>query len=178
MCPGSPGPATAAALEREVRGQLAAMRDAGVVPRHIDSHQHVHVMPTIWPIVKRVADEAGIMRVRVPATPTQATAKSSPAGRVLQWLAARRRGSSSLPCIGVAHAGHNTAARLIAELDAARGGDVELVAHPAIDTPVLQARYPAWHFDWRTEQAALLSDEWGDAILRMGYDIHAPETDG
>jgi predicted glycoside hydrolase/deacetylase ChbG (UPF0249 family) len=169
-------PGHAGVLEREVRAQIGAMVHAGVTPTHLDSHQHVHVMPTIWPVVMKVAKEFSIARVRVPATPDRSIAKCSPAGRVLQWLSEKRRDAASLPCIGVANAGHNTAAGLIAELEAARGADVELVAHPGIDTPELQARYPAWAFDWRTEQAALLSEEWGAAVERLGYRMAAPLT--
>ena len=167
-------PGHAAALELEVRAQVDAMLQAGVTPTHLDSHQHVHMMPTVWPVVSRVAKEYSIARVRVPVTPNRSIAKQSIAGRVLQRLSERRRTAASLACIGIAHAGHNTAARLIAELETARGADVELVAHPAIDTAELQARYPAWKFDWRTEQAALLSDEWGEAVSRLGYRIAVP----
>lgn len=161
-------------LETEVRRQLEEMRDAGIEPTHIDSHQHVHVMPRIWPVVERVAREAGIARVRVPATPTRSIAKQSPAGQVLQRLSERRRSPASVPCIGIAHAGHNTPTILIHELELSGGADVELVAHPGIDTPALQARYPGWKFDWRTEQAALLSQEWGQAIARLGYGVGRP----
>ena len=162
-------------LATEVRAQLRKMLDAGVMPTHLDSHQHVHVMPSIWPIVMQVAREHGIGRVRVPATPDRRIAKPSLAGRALQRLAELRRGPTSLPCIGIARAGHNTAERLIEELTAAKGADVELVAHPGIDTPALQAKYGAWKFDWKTEQAALLSDEWGAACARIGYRIAAPQ---
>lgn len=167
-------PGHAAQLEREVRAQLAALQDAGVAPTHVDSHQHVHMMPTIWPAVRRMAREAGIKRVRVPATPDRRIAKQSAAGKILQYLAERRREPASMPCIGIAQAGHNTAERLAVELEAACGVDVELVAHPGIDTPELQARYPDWKFDWRTEQAALMSGEWGEAVARLGYRIAAP----
>jgi predicted glycoside hydrolase/deacetylase ChbG (UPF0249 family) len=167
-------PGHSAALEREVRAQVEAMIAAGVKPTHLDSHQHVHVMPILWPVVTKVARDFSIARVRVPATPDRSIAKRSPAGRVLQWLSEKRRGATSLPCIGIGHAGHNTAAGLIGELAAARGADVELVAHPGIDTAELQARYPAWKFDWRTEQAALLSEEWESAIDRLDYRIAAP----
>jgi chitin disaccharide deacetylase len=162
-------PGHAGLLEREVRAQVDSMLQAGVTPTHLDSHQHVHVMPTVWPVVSRVAKEYSIARVRVPATPDRSIAKQSVAGRVLQRLSEWRQTDASLPCIGIAQAGHNTAARLIAELEAARGADVELVAHPGIDTPGLQARYPAWKFDWRTELAALMSPEWGEAVARLGY---------
>lgn len=172
-------PGRTAVLEAEVRAQVRAMLDADVTPTHLDSHQHVHVMPRIWPIVRRVATAHGIGRIRVPAAATSSIAKQSLAGQALQRLAASRRNVHSLPCIGLALAGHNTAGQLIEELEAAHAADpaadLELVAHPGIDTPALQATYPEWQFDWRTEQAALLSREWGEACERLGYTIAAPE---
>jgi chitin disaccharide deacetylase len=164
-------PGRSRVLEREMRGQITLMIQNGVMPSHLDSHQHVHVMPTVWPIVKRLAGEFNIPHVRVPATPDAKLAKSSPAGRVLQAMASKRRGANDLPCIGIAHAGHNTVERLIEELDGCKGADVELVAHPGRDTPELQSKYAAWKFDWKTEQAALLSDAWGEALDRRGYTI-------
>lgn len=158
-------------LDAEVRAQVRAMLDNGLTPTHLDSHQHVHVMPTIWPTCAAVAAEFNIPRVRVPATPTRSIAKQSVAGRVLQYLSERRATPASLPCIGVAAAGHNTVEILTRELAASGGRDVELVAHPAIDTPSLRERYGAWLFDWTGETDALLSDAWGDAVARLGYRI-------
>lgn len=167
-------PGRSAVLEREVRAQVLAMREAGITPTHLDSHQHVHVMPTIWPVVLRVAEAFHIPRVRVPAVPDRRIAKRSLAGRALQWLSERRRTPESWPCIGIAHAGQNTVEILTRELASAKGADVELVAHPAIDTPELQSRYPAWRFDWKTETDALLSEEWGRAVEAAGYQFAPP----
>lgn len=167
-------PGRRAMLEAELRAQVRAIVDAGIQPTHLDSHQHVHVMPAIWPTCAAVAREFDIKRIRVPATPTRAIAKRSLAGRVLQSLAERRAVARSLPCIGIAAAGHNDVEILSRELAAARGRDVELVAHPAIDTPSLRERYGAWQFDWTRETEALLSDAWGAACARLGYEITAP----
>lgn len=165
-----------AMLEAEVRAQIEAMLAAGVRPTHLDSHQHVHVMPTIWPTCARLAAEYGIPRVRVPMTPSASIAKPSIAGRVLQALSRRRATAASLPCIGIASAGHNDVEILSRELAASGGRDVELVAHPAFDTPSLRERYGAWQFDWTRETDALLSDAWGEACGSLGYRIAAPPS--
>ena len=164
-------PGRRAMLEQEVRAQVVAMIDAGLRPTHLDSHQHVHVMPTIWPTCAAIAAEFGIPRLRVPATPSRSIAKKSAAGRVLQALAQRRATLGSLPCIGIAAAGHNDVEILTRELIASAGADVELVAHPAIDTPSLRERYGEWQFDWTGETDALLSQAWGEACARLGYRI-------
>jgi predicted glycoside hydrolase/deacetylase ChbG (UPF0249 family) len=163
-------------LAGEIEAQFAATDAHGIKLDHVDSHQHVHVFGAVWRPMIAAARARGIGRVRVPAAPAWAIAKHSPGGLALQWLAAGRRAErpEALPCIGVAHAGRNTVEILAGELAAAKkagAGDLELVAHPGRDTAALQGAYPSWQFDWRTEQAALLSDEFGRAIIDNGFEI-------
>ncbi len=166
-------PGRRALLEREIRLQITTMIEQGLRPTHLDSHQHVHVMSPIWHVCKSLAGEFSIPRLRTPATPARSIAKQSIAGKVLQHLSERRMRElgNALPCIGIAFAGHNTSDILIRELEAANGRDVELVAHPAFDTPSLHERYGAWKFDWETERSAILGSAFGDACARLGYRI-------
>jgi hypothetical protein len=69
-----------------------------------------------------------------------------------------------LPCLGLATAGHNTAAIFAHELTTAVGQDVELVVHPGVNTPSLETRYTDWHFDWTGERDALLSTQFHEAL--------------
>lgn len=169
-------PGRKAVLEREIRLQIDSMLEHGIRPTHLDSHQHVHVMPPIWSICKRLAGELGIARIRTPATPVRSIAKASVAGLVLQRLGERRLEEidHTLPCIGIASAGHNSAEILARELEAGDARDLELVAHPAFDTPPLRERYGSWNFDWETERGALLGRELAVACDRLGYEIRRP----
>lgn len=160
-------------LEREIRLQVERMLENDLRPTHLDSHQHVHPMSPIWQLCRKLAAEYGIGRIRVPATPTRAIAKQSLSGRVLQRLSEARAAqvAGAMPCIGIAEAGHNTAARLTHELESSNQQDVELVAHPAFDTSSLRERYGFWKFDWETERNALLSEPFSEACARLGYQI-------
>ncbi|HEV8015576.1 MAG TPA: ChbG/HpnK family deacetylase [Stellaceae bacterium] len=51
-------------IRREIEAQLAAARDLGIVPTHVDSHQHVHMNPRIFAIVEAIAEHYGIFRIR------------------------------------------------------------------------------------------------------------------
>ena len=53
-------------IETEFRAQLRKVLDAGLRISHIDSHQHLHVLPAILEIVTRLAGEHGIPAVRLP----------------------------------------------------------------------------------------------------------------
>lgn len=169
-------PGRRALLEREIRLQITTMIEHGIRPTHLDSHQHVHVMSPIWQVCKSLAEEFDIPRLRTPATPTRSIAKRSIAGKVLQTLSEKRMRELQrpLPCIGIAFAGHNTSEILIRELESSDGRDVELVAHPAFDTPSIRERYGEWKFDWETERGALLGSAFGDACERLGYRIARP----
>ena len=54
---------------KEIRRELAAQTDkvlkAGLTPTHIDSHQHLHMLPGIFPLVLTLAAERNIKRVRI-----------------------------------------------------------------------------------------------------------------
>lgn len=58
------------ALEEEIRqefaAQIAALRNAGIRIDHVDSHQHVHIFPTVIDSAVRAARESGIPWMRIP----------------------------------------------------------------------------------------------------------------
>jgi hypothetical protein len=97
--------------------------------------------------------------------------KKNVGGIALQHIARRRRRDvpGFLPCLGLAHAGHNTAAILGDELSCANGSDVELCAHPGVNTPDLERRYADWRFDWTGERDALLSWQFANAVKSSGF---------
>jgi len=171
-----------AAVGEEIRRQLLLCAENGADPRrlsHVDSHQHVHVLPGLWDVCMEQARKYGIRRIRVPRCPTLRTLKRSVGGMALQslaWLRARDV-DRSLACLGLAHAGRNSPATLSDELhDAALAGhpDVELVAHPGRNSRHLQTRYAKWKFDWDSERNALLSAEFAEAVERNGYSFADP----
>jgi len=164
------GPRMAETIHAEAIAQLNRFLDHGIRPDHLDSHQHVHVLPVLWPVCVRLAEQHGITRIRLPVTPSWRLARRTPSGVVLQGLATRHTGTlpDLLPCIGLAQSGRNTASRLAYELHVARGQDVELVAHPGITTPELANLY-RWGYDWSGEREALLSTEFRRAVEENGF---------
>lgn len=164
------GPAFLRRVRAEWERQLAAFLGHGVTPAHLDSHQHVHLLPGLWPLCLELQAAYRIPRVRLPLAPELRLARRTPAGLLLHALARRRRRDApgAWPCIGLAHSGHYTWARLAPELRAARGRDVELITHPGVTTPGLQARYAAWGYAWSAERETLL-----DPRFRAAREDHA-----
>lgn len=53
-------------IETEFRAQIDRIRDAGIVPSHVDTHKHTHVHPKIMEAFFDAAAACGITRVRKP----------------------------------------------------------------------------------------------------------------
>ncbi len=53
-------------LEGEIRSQIEKALSWGVLPTHIDGHFNLHVHPTIFPVMVRLAKAYGIGRIRIP----------------------------------------------------------------------------------------------------------------
>lgn len=168
------------ALDAEADWQIRQCLDHGLHSDHLDSHQHVHLLPVIWPVALRLARTHRIPRVRIPRCPSWKLIKKSPPGVVLQTLAAARAGSTDhpLPCLALRHAGHNSTDILINELrilsqlratSRAPLDTVELVMHPGHNTPALEAHYPDWKFDWTCERNALLDPRLHEAMKILGF---------
>lgn len=154
-------------VERELRAQLERVLATGLRITHLNGHQHLHLLPKVWPIVERLAREHAIGYVRV---------VNDRGGRggllrrasigVLSALG--RRVDPSRRTIGVMEAGHLTADRIIAmlgELD----GLTELVTHPAIGDTGYD-----WRYDSDGETAALCDPRVRDALAAHGIKLMAP----
>jgi len=56
-------------IAAELRAQIQRAFELGIRPTHLDGHQHMHVMPGVFPIVARLAREFDIHSIRFPAGP-------------------------------------------------------------------------------------------------------------
>jgi predicted glycoside hydrolase/deacetylase ChbG (UPF0249 family) len=56
-------------LEAELRAQIAVVKAAGIVPTHLDGEKHLHLWPSVFDLVCRLAVESGIPEVRVVREP-------------------------------------------------------------------------------------------------------------
>lgn len=54
-----------AQVEKEIRAQVQKYKDFGLTLQHIDGHRHVHLIPAVFKIVKKIADENKVCRIRV-----------------------------------------------------------------------------------------------------------------
>jgi chitin disaccharide deacetylase len=169
-------------IERELRAQLGKCAEAGLRLTHIDSHQHVHTLPSILRMVVKVAEEHGIRRIRLPLdSPSRPGARghSRYLGKsALCWLARYGAGSlrdkGLLPCqrlTGLFESGVLTENRLLNIVDSIRSGTTELVCHPGKEDAPCRERYAHWDYHWEAELKALTSHAVRDALRANGIEL-------
>lgn len=158
-------------LRDEARAQIELLLKHDLQPSHLDSHQHIHVLPALWSVTIALAREYSISRVRVPVASSSAGVRKTPGGLLLQALSLRRHREApgSWPCAGIARSGHNTSLDVRRELPASTAGVVELIVHPAFATDSLRRRYHHWGYDWEAEYEMLMSDEWPNLLHECGF---------
>src|SRR4051794_31965959 len=70
--PETPGGVVAALVRRhidvyaELRAQIEKIIAAGISPSHLDSHKHTHIVPSVFNVVVRLAQDFRIPFVRLP----------------------------------------------------------------------------------------------------------------
>lgn len=156
------------AIERELRAQIERVLATGLRVTHLNGHQHLHMWPSIFAIVQRLASEYGIGYVR------RVRDRGGKGGIVrrgsigaLHWLA--RSSPRNTNTIGVMEAGHLTAARIV-ELLQHVDRTTELVTHPGIGVDA----YTHWNYAWDEETAALCDERVRKAIDDRGIMLITP----
>ena len=168
-------------IARETRRQLERIANAGLQIRHVNSHQHLHVLPNIFDVVARIASELGIPYIRLPRD----AHPRSP--RLVRWFAMRALGRyadraraaldgarlrTNDRTIGVLDAGRITWARLLTLLDRV-DGVTELVAHPGEGDAEIARRY-GWRYHWDAEREALCDSRVRQKLATLKIELAGP----
>lgn len=170
-------------LEGEIRAQITALLDLGVMPTHIDGHINVHAHPVIFPAVCRLAREYGIPRVRLPAGEWEAlkgfpgAEKASTAalagvfGAMGAWVGGASRGLERPPSWGLLRSGlmkEDYALWLISRLPV---GTTEMYFHPTTDEALRAGDAPTPQHQSVTELETLLSPRVRRALEDRGVEL-------
>jgi predicted glycoside hydrolase/deacetylase ChbG (UPF0249 family) len=172
------GGLAAVEVEAELRLQIERLLATGLPVVHANAHQHLHVLPKVFEIVLRLAEEHGIRFVRIPAEPAL-TGSWTPRAAQLAILnrlgrRARRRLATSRAAavertLGIVDAGHLTVERLRRALTFA-GETNELVCHPGVGDTELASAYD-WDYEWDAETAALCDPRVPDLLREAGIEL-------
>lgn len=168
-----------AEIEAEWRAQIAAVREAGVRISHLDSHQHVHLVPRIFRrVAVRLATEENLL-VRamdgpVPIRPSRPDVKGIALALATRIDVGRRyRHVMGAHGAGTALRDHATLRDLRATLQDTRPGETyELVVHPGLVDDDLRGSGDGYH-EGREQERSLLAAEETRAWLRFaGFELH------
>ncbi len=177
------------AVEEEWDAQIRRCLSAGVRVRFLNSHEHLHMLPPLLRVVRRLAARHGIPHVRrsVPEWFGFQGAGSIARDAALQllcWLDREWEDAASPILLGVSRSGKLDLGYLRTRLAALRRGRVyELMCHPGrvAAGEEIPPRLRAYH-DWEGELEALAGAERGGlfgspGIRRIGYrELDSPGT--
>jgi dolichyl-phosphate beta-glucosyltransferase len=172
-------------IAAEWRAQIAAARAAGVRISHLDSHQHVHLVPRIF---RKVAaplateERVSLRAMDGPIAPEAtrpnlkgialAIATRLSVGRRFRHLVAARGA-------GIPLRDRATLDALRASLQPARPGEtIELVVHPGFSDDALRASGDAYRAGREREAALLTSEETRSWIRLSGFTPSDFRTEG
>jgi predicted glycoside hydrolase/deacetylase ChbG (UPF0249 family) len=170
-----------AEVEREWEAQIARAAGAGLTVTHLDSHQNLHLHPLLFPVAVALARRFKVPFVRAPRADDPPARPDAPLGaRLRAGLLARlggrgrrlleKAGLSEPPrVLGLAEAGHMTAARFARAVADLPEGDYEVALHSGDEDDVTRARYH-WGYAWREESEALESGAIAAALAARGIE--------
>ncbi len=156
-------------IRLELEAQVQKVAAAGIRITHLDSHQHMHIVPGILPIVIDIAKQFDIKAIRIPDEPylfwgkypfslSRAIARSG-----LTFLArlaryhVRKQGLAVADSFFGMLAGGNMREQFLKNIvTGLPDGISEVMMHPASDDKPLQDLY-AWDYHWEAELAAVTS---------------------
>ncbi len=168
-------------VEAEWAAQIERVLSTGIRPSHLDSHQHVHVLPGLAGIAQRLARRYGIPRLRLPlehppaAWPARAAELKRLAGLAALWFTwgtARLTGAASpvgprLNFLGFMTGGRLDEQALLRLVVGMRAGrDYELMCHPGL-APT-EPDLLGWHYSHEEELRALTSPRVQDELAARG----------
>ena len=166
-------------VKREIAAQIARFRKTGLRLSHIDSHQHLHMFPPVFQIVRRLVRGLDNVWIRNTAGPW----RKSPGIRMgrwiqqlglnLAWLSARRLYAAPLMQMpdgmyGFEVSGCLTRSALGQILPKIPDGLYELICHPGESDAETQTRYSHWRYHWAEELDALTAPETRVVLEQQG----------
>ena len=165
------GGAAASELEAELRAQLERALSAGLNITHVDSHQHLHVLPLLNKLVLKLSSEYNIRRMRIPCEPYFFKGGfNAGIGRMigkcglsfcasLAASGAREHNISYPDYFFGMLAGGNLNEELVANiLRSIPEGTSEIMTHPGLYKGELDKVF-SWNYHWEDELQAFLSEK-------------------
>ena len=166
-------------VEREIAAQIARFEKTGLRLSHLNSHQHLHMFPPVFQIVRRLTRGMDNVWIRNPAGPW----RKAPGVRMERWV---QQLGLNLTCLatrglhdpplqqmpdgmyGFEVGGCLTRSALEQILRKIPDGLYELICHPGEDDADTRTQYSHWGYRWAEELAALTAPETRQVLEKQG----------
>ena len=149
--------------------QIQKIMNTGLPVTHMDGHQHMHMWPHFYPIVRDLAKKYHISCMRVPDEDVLFGMKD---GHIIRWAA--KNGLSLLSRMhrpdlkknhirtndhffGMLYGGHLSPERFAEFILQTKPGITEIMCHPSADTRAMEDTFH-WGYHGEDELAGLLAD--------------------
>jgi len=166
-------------VEREIAAQIARFQKTGLRLSHLNSHQHLHMFPPVFQIVRRLTRGMHSVWIRNAAGPWRKSAGVR-MGRWMQRLGLNltclsARGLHGPPLLqmpdgmyGFEVSGRLTGSALEQILRKIPDGLYELICHPGEGDAETRTRYSHWGYRWAEELEALTARETRVVLQEQG----------
>lgn len=167
----------------ELSAQIERVHQSGINITHIDSHQHLHVLPGIIDIAVDLAKKYGIKAIRIPAEPYCFTGgyktdiKRFIGKCGLTFLAERTRAIArqnnlmfTQNFFGMLAGGNMSKVYFSNIIDALPAGISEIMIHPGADSEILQRQF-GWNYLWESELNAVMEKDIIEKINHNTIDL-------
>jgi len=159
-------------IKKEWRKQISRLKEQGIEPTHLDSHQHLHIFPGLVDVAIELAKEFGLKRIRFPKEGFLFQGGGIPSlGRffsrnLLSAVAAfsqrkleREKILTPNYFYGMLWGGSLEEDKLKSILQLLpEEGVCEIMVHPGLNNHLLQSKF-GWGYHWEEELASLTSQK-------------------
>ena len=158
-------------VRAEFRSQVARIREEGLEVTHVDSHEHIHVLPAIREITVALALDIGAPYVRYPTEDTTVIRRKCAARDLLRYAALKACAvhgrktfmSGKVRCndsfLGCFHSGRISDDVLSFMMGVLKDRVTELAVHPCVNSREFLKTFP-WYRNGPTELDSLISGQW------------------
>ncbi len=144
--------------EREARAQIEKLLIAGIQPSHIDSHQHLHLLPGFSEIILGLAEEYNIPFIRCPETNGKRFFYINYLSKRLRKVLKRKNFPEQPASLGFEWRGRFSLSALAKIVNSLYSDVSELIIHPGFEDEHLHNKY-RWGYNWERELDCILSEE-------------------
>lgn len=166
-------------IRRELALQIEKVLATGLTVSHLDSHQHIHMLPGIWGIVCDLSEKYQVAAIRYPLESFRGYMfKNHNSIRLLQQLVLnffctftnRHKAQTTDHFVGFFFGGNLNRENLTTIIEnLPESGTCELMCHPGEHDKTSQHNH--WQYHWQDELNALKDRTLSELVIKQNIDL-------